>query len=296
MAPEGSLMIVGGGKMGEALITGLLRAGWTTDRSLVVVEQERGRKEDLEGRFSDLPIAGSVKEVVGMVPGGLESAGALVAVKPVDVEGVCRELGRLGVPRVLSIAAGVTTADIEGWLAEGLEPRAGVTGGEAEGAPSGPAVIRAMPNTPALVGAGVSAIAPGSAAGPDDVAWAKEILEAVGTVVQLPEQALDAVTGLSGSGPAYVFLIAEALIDAGVLVGLARPVAKQLAVQTLLGAARLLSETGDELSTLRAAVTSPGGTTAAGVRALEAGGVRSALMDAVDAATARSRELSRRTL
>ena len=148
-----------------------------------------------------------------------------------------------------------------------------------------------MPNMPALVGAGAAAIAGGRAAGPEDLAWAQSILEAVGTVVTVPESALDAVTGLSGSGPAYVFLLAEALIDAGVLVGLSRPVARQLAVQTLLGSARLLDETGDEPATLRAAVTSPGGTTAAGLRALEAGGVRHAVLEAVVAATERSRQL-----
>ncbi len=148
-----------------------------------------------------------------------------------------------------------------------------------------------MPNTPALVGAGAAAIAGGAAARPEDLDWARGILEAVGTVVTVSESALDAVTGLSGSGPAYVFLVAEALIDAGVLVGLTRPVAQQLAVQTLLGSARLLAETADEPATLRAAVTSPGGTTAAGLRALEAGGVRSAVLDAVVAATERSRQL-----
>jgi pyrroline-5-carboxylate reductase len=148
-----------------------------------------------------------------------------------------------------------------------------------------------MPNTPALVGAGAAAIAPGRRAGEDDLAWAEEILGAVGTVARVPESLLDAVTGLSGSGPAYVFLVAEALMDAGVLVGLPRPISEQLVTQTLLGAARLLAGSEDGPEALRAAVTSPGGTTAAGLRALEAGGVRSALLEAVVAATERSREL-----
>jgi pyrroline-5-carboxylate reductase len=282
MASEGWLMVVGGGKMGEALITGLLSAGWAADRTVIVVEQDAKRRGDLDRRFPDLSMVESISEAAGKVADRAEDGGALVAVKPADVEGVCRHLGAAGIRRVLSIAAGVPTADIERWLG----------GGSGRGSAADNPVIRAMPNTPALVGAGVSAIAAGSGAGPDELAWARQILEAVGTVVELPEHALDAVTGLSGSGPAYVFLIAEALIDAGVLVGLARPVAKQLAVQTLLGSARLLAETGDEPSTLRAAVTSPGGTTAAGVRALEAAGVRSALMDAVAAATARSRQLA----
>jgi pyrroline-5-carboxylate reductase len=274
MAPEGSLVIVGGGRMGEALVIGLLRAGWASNRTVVVVEQAPGRQRELGDLFPGIAVTPSVTEAAQLVSGALE--GAVVAVKPADVELVCRDLGHAGVRRVLSIAAGVPTSAIERWLG---------------GAP-GRAVVRAMPNTPALVGAGMSAVAAGAAAGPDDLAWGKAILEAVGTVVELPETALDAVTGLSGSGPAYVFLIAEALIDAGVLVGLARPVAKQLAVQTLLGSARLLAETEEEPSALRAAVTSPGGTTAAAVRALEAAGVRKALMDAVEAATTRSRELA----
>jgi pyrroline-5-carboxylate reductase len=148
-----------------------------------------------------------------------------------------------------------------------------------------------MPNTPALVGAGAAAIAGGAAAGDDDLDWADEILTAVGTVVRVAEPLLDAVTGLSGSGPAYVFLVAEALVEAGVLVGLPRPVAAELAVQTLLGSARLLAEGDDGPEALRAAVTSPGGTTAAGLRALEQAGVRAAFLDAVVAATERSREL-----
>jgi pyrroline-5-carboxylate reductase len=148
-----------------------------------------------------------------------------------------------------------------------------------------------MPNTPALIGAGAAAIAGGSAAGDDDLTWAEAILGAVGTVVRVPEASLDAVTGLSGSGPAYVFLVAEALMDAGVLAGLPRPTSEALVRQTLLGAARLLAEGGDSPDALRAAVTSPGGTTAAGLRELERHGVRSALLEAVAAATARSKEL-----
>jgi pyrroline-5-carboxylate reductase len=148
-----------------------------------------------------------------------------------------------------------------------------------------------MPNTPALVRAGAAAIAAGTAAGPDDLAWAEGILGSVGVVVRVAEPLLDAVTGLSGSGPAYVFLVAEALIEAGVLVGLSRPVSQALAVQTLLGSARLLAESGDGAEALRAAVTSPGGTTAAGLRALEDRGFRAALLAAVVAATERSRQL-----
>jgi pyrroline-5-carboxylate reductase len=176
---------------------------------------------------------------------------------------------------VLSIAAGVTIAQLEGALAPGTP------------------VVRAMPNTPALVGAGAAAIAPGRHATDDELSWAESILGAVGTVVRLDESLLDAVTGLSGSGPAYVFLVTEALIEAGVLAGLPRPVSSTLATQTVVGAARLLAESGDTAEVLRAAVTSPGGTTAAGLRELERAGVRAAFLDAVVAATERSRQLGR---
>jgi pyrroline-5-carboxylate reductase len=148
-----------------------------------------------------------------------------------------------------------------------------------------------MPNTPALVGAGAAAIAPGSRAEEADLAWAEQVLGAVGTVVRVSEGLLDAVTGLSGSGPAYVFLVAEAMVEAGVLVGLPRDVAQALAFQTLLGSARLLVESGESPEALRGAVTSPGGTTAAGLRVLEGRGVRAAFLDAVAAATERSRQL-----
>ena len=154
-------------------------------------------------------------------------------------------------------------------------------------------VVRAMPNTPALVGAGVAAIAPGRASGPAELDWAESILGSVGRVVRVSEAQLDAVTGLSGSGPAYVFLVTEALVEAGVLVGLARPVAEVLATQTVAGAGRLLVESGRSAADLRADVTSPGGTTAAGLRALEDRAVRAAFLDAVAAATARSAELGR---
>lgn len=270
-----SLVVVGGGRMGDALVTGLLQTGWAEPGRIAVVESDPARRGVVAKSHQGLNVAATVSDALaGVAAGDLRpEAGAVVAVKPGDVAGVCGDLVAAGVTRVVSIAAGVTLASLEEWLGSGV------------------AVIRAMPNTPALVGAGMSAIAAGSRAGPADLDWAHGILAAVGAVVELPETALDAVTGLSGSGPAYVFLLAEALIDAGVLVGLTRPVAHQLAVQTLLGAARLLDQTGDEPATLRAAVTSPGGTTAAGLRALEAAGVRNAILDAVAAATERSRQL-----
>src|SRR5205085_10238986 len=152
-------------------------------------------------------------------------------------------------------------------------------------------VVRAMPNTPALVRQGAAAIAPGRHATDAHLELAERVLGSVGIVVRVPEKSLDAVTGRSGSGPAYVFLVAEALIEAGVAVGLPRPASEALAVQTLLGSARLLAESGERAEVLRAAVTSPGGTTAAGLAALEKRAVRAAILEAVEAATNRSREL-----
>jgi pyrroline-5-carboxylate reductase len=257
-----SLVVVGGGRMGEALVGGLLAAGWAPS-DLAVVEPDEARRTQLLERFEGVTVTG----------GSFGADGAVIAVKPPHVPDATTAAVGAGARRVLSIAAGVTVA--------ALEQAAG---------PDVP-VVRAMPNTPALVGAGASAIAGGSAAGEDDLAWAESILGSVGTVVRVPEASLDAVTGLSGSGPAYVFLVAEALMDAGVLAGLPRPTAEALVRQTILGSARLLAESGDGPEALRAAVTSPGGTTAAGLRELERHGVRAAILDAVTAATARSREL-----
>lgn len=263
------LVVVGGGKMGEALVSGLLATGWAAADQVVVVDAAAARRDELAagtglaGRHPGLEV----------VAAPVAADGAIVAVKPGDVEAACHAIAAAGVERVLSIAAGVPLARLEAWLGAGV------------------AVIRAMPNTPALVGAGAAAIAAGSHASEADLAWAEGILGSVGTVARVPESLLDAVTGLSGSGPAYVFLVAEALIDAGVLVGLPRLTSRQLVVQTLLGSARLLAESDQGAEALRAAVTSPGGTTAAGLRALEAAAVRSAFCDAVVAATERSRQL-----
>ena len=157
-------------------------------------------------------------------------------------------------------------------------------------------IIRTMPNTPALVGAGATAISPGEHASDADVAAAKALFDAVGTTVIVDEGLLDAVTGLSGSGPAYVFLVVEALSDAGVKVGLDRRTSQDLAVQTVFGSAKLLLETGEHPGRLKDQVTSPGGTAIAGLHTLEAGGLRTTLMDAVEAATRRSHELGRRFL
>ena len=257
------LAVMGGGRMGEALVGGLLAAGWAPPEQLAVVEVVEARRVELAERLPGVDVRADVPTCEG----------AVVAVKPGDAAAACGALALVGVPRVLSIAAGVPLAKLEGWLGDEV------------------AVVRAMPNTPALVRCGAAAIAPGHGAGEEDLAWAEAVLGAVGLVVRVSEPLLDAVTGLSGSGPAYVFLVAEALIEAGVLVGLTRPVSEALAVQTLLGSAQLLASSGEGAAALRAAVTSPGGTTAAGLRALEARGVRAAILDAVVAATERSRQL-----
>lgn len=259
--------LIGGGKMGSALLGGLLDGGWDADE-LAVAEVDPERRRELEQQFPKVRVVPSPAWAVA------DANVVIVAVKPADVGASLHatESSLRADALVLSIAAGVTIATLES-----LVP--------------GRPVVRAMPNTPALVGLGASAIAAGKYAGEPQLELAARILGAVGIVVTVSEAALDAVTGLSGSGPAYIFLVAEAMIEAGVLEGLARDVAEQLVVQTLLGSATLLAQSADGPVALRAAVTSPGGTTAAGLRELESAGVRAAILDAVSAATRRSREL-----
>ena len=257
------LLVVGGGKMGEALVAGLADAGWAAPDELAVVERLPERRAELSARLPGLVV----------VDAPVPADGVVLAVKPQDVVAACAELH--APTRVLSIAAGVTLATLEGAL------------------PAGTAVVRAMPNTPAMVGAGAAAIAGGTSATEADLDWADAILSSVGIAVRVPEEQLDAVTGLSGSGPAYVFLVAEALMAAGAAVGLPEDVTEALVNQTLLGAGRLLAETDQSAEALRIAVTSPNGTTAAGLAVLDANEVRRAIVDAVMAATERSRELGR---
>ncbi len=257
------LQLIGGGKMGQALAGGLLSSGWLEPAELTIVEVVAELRGVLETQFPGVTI--------GEHP--LADVDTILAVKPWSIVDVAAGLVRPG--RVLSIAAGVTLAAIEAHV------------------PSGTPVIRSMPNTPALLAAGASALAGGSSAGPADLQWATEILGAVGQVVVVTESQIDAVTGLSGSGPAYFFLVGEALADAGVAVGLPRATAELLAYQTMLGSARMLLESGEPAAVLRSGVTTPAGTTAAGTGQLEHHGVRAAMLAAVEAATARSRELGR---
>jgi pyrroline-5-carboxylate reductase len=255
------LAVVGGGNMGAALVGGLLHAGWAA-ADLAIVEVLPVRVDELGELFPGVAVTSSVPAC----------SAALIAVKPYDVATACAAAAHAGASRLLSIAAGISLAALQ----EAAGPEV--------------IVVRAMPNTPALVGKGAAAICGGVSADDADLAWAESILGAVGIVVRVPEAQLDAVTGLAGSGPAYLFLVAEALIDAGVLAGLSRANAVDLVTQLMVGSAALLADRGDPAA-LRAMVTSPGGTTAAGLRALEEAAVRSAFLEAVMAATARSREL-----
>ncbi len=263
MAPR--LLVVGGGRMGSALLSGLIGGRWAPAGELAVIEPDADRRRLLAGSYPGLPVE------EGPVP----AESAVLAVKPDVAEPALRALAAVGINRVLSIVAGLATARLEAAL------------------PPGSVVVRAMPNMPALIGAGVSGMSGGSAATSSDLEWAEGILGSVGSVVRLPERHLDAVTAISGSGPAYLFLVAEAMIEAGVTAGLTREISRQLVVGTVLGAARMMAETGDDPVDLRAAVTSPGGTTAAAVRTLEFKAVRSAFIEAVAAATERSRQLGR---
>lgn len=256
------LVVIGGGNMGPALLRGMLDGGAVAPGDVALVEPGDARRDELAEMFP-------VVDIVAEVP---PCRAAVLAVKPHLTPTVAASAAAAGATRVLSVAAGVTTAAL------------------ADAVGAGVAVLRTMPNTPALVGAGVCGLSAGPGASTHDLDWAEQMLSGVGLVVRLPETQLDAVTGLTGSGPAYVFLIAEALIEGGVLVGLPRDAAQAMVAQLLVGSAELLAQQGDP-ARLRTQVTSPGGTTAAGLRELERGGVRSAVIGAVEAATARSQAL-----
>lgn len=260
--PGAVLAMVGGGNMGTALAGGLLAEGVVEASGLVIVETDESKWTSLRERFAGVAVSATVPSCDA----------AIIAVKPQHVEDAVRSAVAAGAHRVLSIAAGVTIARIEAAAGRGV------------------AVIRSMPNTPALVGEGASALSAGAEADDDDVRWASRILGSVGVVVEVPESQLDAVTGLAGSGPAYVFLVAEALMQAGREAGLPGDVVNVLVRQLMVGSAALLAE-GDDPEELRRRVTSPGGTTAEGVKVLEARQIRDAFVAAVAAATRRSREL-----
>lgn len=256
--------------MGAALAEGLLRAEWCEPSQLCVTVR---RAESLPALSERLPGVGLS---VGLPSEGLDDvSGALLCVKPDYAEPVAATLAAAGIRRVLSVVAGLSCARLEAVFERPV------------------AVVRSMPNTPVLVGKGVTAIAGGSQVTSDDLAWAESILSAVGTVVRVTERQIDAVTGLSGPMPAYLYLVVEALIEAGVHQGLSREISRQLVVDSFLGSAVLLVESGLSPEELRAQVTSPGGTTAAGLRILESRAVRSAFLETVAAAAERSRQLGR---
>lgn len=261
---------IGAGKMCEALVKGVLKKDLSSKENIIASDLDEGRRRVLE-KETGIKATGENSKVIS------SSDIIILAVKPNIMGNVLEELKGEITPKhlVVSIAAGIPLNFIESFLNEGCR------------------VIRVMPNTPCLVGETAAGYSLGKNAGPDDGKLVGTILDAVGKSYLLEEKYLDAVTGLSGSGPAFVYTIIEALSDGGVKMGLPRDISTTLAAQTVLGAAKMVLETGMHTGTLKDFVTSPGGTTIEGIHALEKGGVRSALIDAVEAATKKSKRLGK---
>ncbi len=259
--------ILGAGVMGETLLSGLLRAGRPV-ASLLVGEKRPERAAELTERYG--------VEVVDNLEAARRAETVAVVVKPQDMADLLREIAPQLRPGqlVVSLAAGITTAFIESHI------------------PDGVAVVRVMPNTPALVDEGMAAISRGSHCDEKHLVEAEALMASTGKVLRVPERQQDAVTAISGSGPAYLFFVVEAMIEAGVHLGLPRTTSTELVVQTVVGSAKLLRETGEHPTVLREQVTSPGGTTAAAVRQLEDHKVRAAFLTAMEAARDRSRALA----
>ncbi len=263
-----TIAILGAGKIGEALLSGLLSAGRSPE-SLLFTERYPARVQELTERYGvrgvDTDEAAKTADVL------------IVAVKPQDIDPLLRALAWSIKPGtlVVSLCAGLPTALYQRHL------------------PDGTPVVRVMPNTPMLVGEAMSAISAGSHAGPEHLQLVEDLLSTVGKVARVPEDQQDAVTALSGSGPAYFFYLVEAMIDAGILLGLPRAVSTDLIIQSAVGAATMLRDSGEHPVSLREAVTSPGGTTIAAIRELENHGVRAALLSAIEAAATRSAELGK---
>ncbi|WP_304453251.1 pyrroline-5-carboxylate reductase [Nocardiopsis sp. YSL2] len=261
------IAIIGAGKMGEALLAGMLAKGHAPEDVLVTEPRvEHARELRRSHGVEVVPAQDAAKRADTL----------LLALKPQDMLALLDEIGpHVAADRlVISVAAGLTTAVMESHL------------------PAGVPVVRAMPNTPALMGQGMTAVAGGAHAGAAHLDRAEQLLGTVGEVIRVGEQHMDTVTAISGSGPAYFYFIAETMIEAGVAMGMPRATAQKLVGQTITGAAAMLSESGEHPVVLREAVTSPGGTTAAALRELERHGVRTAFTDAIDAARDRSQELS----
>jgi pyrroline-5-carboxylate reductase len=266
-AAKKPVAVLGAGVMGETLLSGLLRAGRPVE-SLLISEPRAHRAAELTERYG-------VRVVDNRT--AAEEAGTLaLVVKPQDMSTVLAEIHDHLAPGtlVVSLAAGITTATLEGGL------------------PQGTPVVRVMPNTPALVDEGMAAISPGAHCDDDHLAEAEELLRSCGRVLRIDERYQDAVTAISGSGPAYIFYVVEAMIEAGVLLGLPRATASELVVQTLYGAATMLRETGTHPTVLREQVSSPAGTTVAAIRQLDDHKVRAAFLTAMEAARDRSRQLA----
>jgi pyrroline-5-carboxylate reductase len=264
------LGVIGCGKMGTALVEGAIRSGAVAASDVVGVDPVQAAREHF-AKSTGATVANEISALAGMDV-------ILLCTKPHDVATALRETSTAsnGKPLlVISIAAGITLDSLENAAASNFR------------------VVRAMPNTPALVGKGAAGYCLGSRASREDADLARQLLGSVGLAVEVPERLIDAVTGLSGSGPAYVYLIIEALADGGVRCGLPRADALHLAAQTVLGAAAMVLETGEHPAVLKDMVTSPGGTTIAGLAELERQGLRSALIDAVTAATRRATELGK---
>jgi pyrroline-5-carboxylate reductase len=261
--------VLGAGTLGEAMIAGFLSAEWRTAGEIVATGRREERIEELRERFGVEATLSNPEAVSG-------AALVIVAVKPQDFDVLLGEIGPVVTEEqsVLSVAAAIPTRAIEERLASGVP------------------VVRAMPNAPATVHEGIAGLCPGSAADEAHLALAEEALSHLGAVVRVPETYMDAVTAVSGSGPAYFALLAEAMIEAGILLGLSREISTQLVVQTMLGTGKLLRDEQMHPVELREKVTSPGGTTIRAVRELEQAGVRAAFLNAIQAAMERSRELA----
>jgi pyrroline-5-carboxylate reductase len=260
------LAILGAGQIGESLLAGLLSSGWS---DVVATARRQERADELRERFGVEATLSNAEAVAG-------ARVVVIAVKPQDIEALLGEIAPLLTTEqtLLSIAAAIPTRAIERHLAEPVP------------------VVRAMPNAPSTVHEGIAGICAGANAAEEHLALAEDVLSHLGRVVRLPESAMDAVTAVSGSGPAYFALLAEAMIEGGILLGLSREVSTQLVVQTMLGTAKLLRDEKMHPVDLREAVTSPGGTTIRAIRVLEQEGVRAAFLNAIQAAMERSQELA----
>lgn len=260
--------LIGGGQMGEALVRGMIESGLVTSGRIMVAEPDQSRRDYMQSTYK-----------VKVTGDGIELCSScsilILAIKPQIMQQVLKQYKPAVTDQhlVISIAAGIPISAVEQELAPNMR------------------IIRVMPNTPALILAGASALSHNANVSREDTEAAMKIFSAVGTCVELPEHLLDAVTGLSGSGPGYVFTFIEAMVDGGVLVGIPRPVAEHLVLQTVYGSAKLALETGEPAAVLKGKVTSPGGTTITGLQVLEEAGMRGAVMAAIEAAAEKSKQL-----